>query len=775
MPELRSLHFTDCRAGEGLLGGAGLQFRAVSTGVDGEDMQVVQRHCLYEPPDDWMLAQRQVGDYPPSLAHIFDGRFATARGVYLGTEAKGSRRGNHFTHALVTTDPDGYGQVRPAQLWASPVWVTSSTGDTTCPPVAAEPPPGPLEALELQRWVAGQPDGEAWLVALLSALHGVRAGGPRLLFLASDPESVLAWLAAATLLLPRADALRVGFKVYVTNPAYSAHDVVAVHPDWGAAFRGAPAGAGFVVFDLDSQKRSDVAPTPAALFWVPRFLRRDCFDVLDAVELGGTLDDAGFEGVERLVAARLVLGEPLDPAVLDRVVDWVRATGRSLDERLLAQVFPLLLAEPLDPAHLDALRQVAAEVPGRERLGMQVLGRALTGVTGRTFGEPSDAAAAERAVELAVAGAGPERVANLLTLAARHGLRPDPSRFVDALRAFARWWADTAADVPEMDRWSCRDEVIDLLRDELTGRVTGSLPQLWGAEDVDRWWPRLYPTIRDPRSALDSALCAAALRGGDAEVRRWVRQTVLTALHGSGGEDALDVAWEALHRDRAPDLDELPGVLALAVPARGLPPRIAATVEAVLAAHLRPEPDVLRVLDLLSALGHRPHDPRLRMWTDHGERVLAVAAQVAGWPATIDGVEQIVIGGTAAEIGTVPEEILDARVGPLVAALGGPHPTVAAALVRTIPDLQRDVLVAGLGSALITGVDERIAAAAFLVCTGLDRPPEELRRRLGEYRVRASAGDNTRVADLLDEDQRKQWWAQKPERRLRDLFRRGSR
>ena len=46
MTGFQSLYYTDCLAGEGLLGGAGFQFRAVSPGTDPRAMELVQRACL---------------------------------------------------------------------------------------------------------------------------------------------------------------------------------------------------------------------------------------------------------------------------------------------------------------------------------------------------------------------------------------------------------------------------------------------------------------------------------------------------------------------------------------------------------------------------------------------------------------------------------------------------------------------------------------------------------------------------------------------------------
>src|SRR5262249_55571715 len=130
-----TLIYTDCRPGEGLLGSGGLQFQARSDGADATAMTVVQRALLYEPPAGWMRERRPVADYPPSFAHIADGCWATARGVYLGREANGTREGNQLTHSVITRDPDAYGLLRPAQLFGAHFWRSEPAHGTSCPPV----------------------------------------------------------------------------------------------------------------------------------------------------------------------------------------------------------------------------------------------------------------------------------------------------------------------------------------------------------------------------------------------------------------------------------------------------------------------------------------------------------------------------------------------------------------------------------------------------------------------------------------------------------------
>jgi GTPase-associated protein 1, N-terminal domain type 2/GTPase-associated protein 1, middle domain len=320
-----SLYYTDCRPGQGLRGGAGFQFQSVSEGVGHDAMTLVARSALYEAPVSWMREHRPVTAYPPSLTHVFDGMYVTARGVYLGAEANGVREGNQFTHAVTTGDPEAYGLIRPAQLWDAPWWSEQPAAGTECDPVPAAPEQGPWGIDAIREWVLGQPDAEDWLIAVSSAFDRVHhPNRRRVLFVGEDANSILGWIAAGTLLLPQSRALRIGFRVFATNPQYSQHDVLGLHPDWAGPLANPDRDGEFVVFNLDSGKHSVVEPTEAAAYWTPRFLHADPFDVVDAVELAHTFAwqrqqredacamaaDARPSTADRLASAVVVLDEP---------------------------------------------------------------------------------------------------------------------------------------------------------------------------------------------------------------------------------------------------------------------------------------------------------------------------------------------------------------------------------------------------------------------------------------------------------------------------------
>jgi hypothetical protein len=759
-----ALYFTDCRVGEGLLGGAGFQFRAASPDVEPRAMELVERGCLYEPPPQWMNEHRRVEDYPRSLAHVGDdGLFATASGRYLGTEVKAEREGNHFTHAIVTDDPTCFGQVRPAQLWGSRVWAERAGDGTTCPPVPAEPPTGPLGAEELQRWVATQPDGEAILVDVLSALERVRAGGLRVVMVAEDAEPVVSWLAAATLLMPRPEALRVGFKVFAVNPQYSAHDVVALHSDWAGPFRGAPSGLGFVVFDLVDGVRSAVEPTESAVFWASRFLQRDCFDVLDAVELSGVIrSGGGSRRAERTVAAALVLNEPVPDARVDEVLAWLERGVAGLSARRRDELFAIVLAAGPDAGQLRQLTRIAArtgDAAFRERIRWQVFGREVAALDGRS-GDPTDAAAALRRLEAALADASPTSLAAFMGLATAYGLAPDPAGFREPLRAFARWWAGGGLDVEGVASWACYPEVVDLLRDELAHRIA-SAPAESAAALGELWWPRLWATIEDPRSELDAALAAAAMRRGDADVRAQVTEIVVDALHRTGAPDATDAAWRALFARSRPAVTDLLPVLRASSEAGGTPS--AATVRAVAEVLLAERQPTTEVLDVLARLDELEVDPGRQPLPAWQREIVLLHATVAGLiEANRTMAEPVDVFGVARKLAAVSPAVLRAEAATTLDALVEGDPAAGVGIVLAIPPPQRAVLVAKLERVLPSRRDARAPVLAFALMLRLDEMDKAGAKRMREALSGCGRAldwaTRNQVADRLEAEHQDRWW-----------------
>ncbi|MEV6239116.1 hypothetical protein [Lentzea sp. NPDC051838] len=601
-----SLYYTDCLPGQGLRGGAGFQFQAVSADVGHDEMALVQRSSLYEAPSSWMRERRPAGEYPPSLTHVVDGVYATARGIYLGAEVNGAREGNQFTHAVTTADPDSYGEVRPAQLWNAPWWVEAPAPSTRCEALPAAPEHGPWGRDAVREWVLGKPDGQEWLTAVLSTLD--RIGGPdgkRIAFVANDAADVLGWLAAGTLLLPQARALRISFRVFATNPQYSRHDVIALHPDWAGAYADVRRTDEFVVFNLATGEHAEVAPTEAASFWVPRFLRDDPYDVVDAVELAdgsartrGEPENAG----DRVASCVVTLGESLeDPAAGACLAEWLAVQPLESVEEYRAELVTAALGAVRDAKSLRLLDNAAhrhgatPEVVTAVRQALLVAEvEAVLAGAADVVGPRSPVKATREmtaVVERAANEVRPESMNALLVLAGEFGVRADAAAFRDGAHRFVTWWAANPAASVDPGRWPDTEQLLHLLRDELGARQRPGT----GAA----WWPLLWRTIADPTAPLDMALASAAVALGGAPIRSSVISRV------AGLTDRDDVAWRALFGDASPETAE---ILAFVTRYERTSAEVATAVFRALNSLGRAE------LDVLAVLADRGHVPSQAGW-----------------------------------------------------------------------------------------------------------------------------------------------------------------
>ncbi|MGH3844001.1 MAG: hypothetical protein ACRDS0_21530, partial [Pseudonocardiaceae bacterium] len=592
------LYYTDCRPGQGLQGGAGFQFQAASPGIAPEAMPLVQRSALYEPPVRWMRERRSLADYPPSLAHTADGDlFATAAGCYLGQEVNGTREGNQFTHAVVTRDPADYGLVRPAQLWGAPWWAAGPAPATALEDLAVHPEPGPLDVETVRDRVRAAADGEARLTALLSAIHHLADPERRrtVVLVSADPEAAACWIAAATLLLPAPDALRVSFKIFVADGQYGQHDIIALHPEWAGRWADTGSGSGLAVFDLDRGEHTAVAATAAAGFWVPRLLAEDPYDVVDAVELAGQFararaGDAGVprgasmpSSADRLAAVVVAAGERVTaPGCLEQTADWLLTAPEDAMRIARDPVLAAVLDAAERAAVLDAagpapvLRTLAAAAAARGWVSAAVrirrglrsaeIGEALAASDGVAalrmltaltplppLDRPQDDAEHGRAeIEQALSGARPDQVAPLLTVARRHSLTPVTSAFRGAANEFAQWWVRQRDPVLAPEHWHPPPEALDWVRDVLRGALAG--PRRPYAEEALRtcWWRALWPEACDPTDELDRQLMSLAcqhLEGAQRDqlmrdVQQWTFARMASAAPPSTG--ACDtVVWDS--------------------------------------------------------------------------------------------------------------------------------------------------------------------------------------------------------------------------------------
>jgi hypothetical protein len=685
-----SLYYTDCLPGQGLRGGAGFQFQAVSAGVDHDTMALVQRSTLYEAPVSWMREHRPVEEYPPSLTHVFDGRYVTARGVYLGAEANGVREGNQFTHAVATEDAEAYGMVRPAQLWEAPWWSERPAAGTECAPVDADPETGPWGIEAVREWVLGQPNGEEWLTAVFSSVDRVHDDDRRrVVFVSTDPAPVLCWLAAATLLLPQARAVRVSFRVFATNPQYSDHDVLALHPDWAGQFAHARGTAEFVVFNVDTGAYSPVPPTDAATEWVPRFLRDDPFDVIDAIEMAHQFARSGTTvpahearaSTADLVASKVVLfnetaTDPEESALLSR---WLATrTSPPADEVAL----PLVHAVLAGPRDVAVLRELDATVHRHRRTAPTVAAvrRALLGAEVEALAagaapesEPGplrpvswsdgDSAEVTAFVEQAADAIEPTRFMPLLRTAKRFGVTPRDHLFRNGIHRFVQWWADHSTEKVDLAGLPCRAAVLDQLRDELAHRMASGAEKETAAIVHRDFWQLFKDRIDDPSAPLDRTVAAAAMAHGDMQARAKLLTHVVTRIGYLRLGNGVDVAWAALFAHVPPTIGELAWLLRHA-PAGAVSPVAADKAYDVVdkETQTRITTEALDVLDRLAARGATPPRGRLADLT-------VQYSALTRWLANAPTVKHLPNSPAMADIRKVPATVLKVRAGDVLDVL----------------------------------------------------------------------------------------------------------
>lgn len=712
-----SLYYTDCRPGQGLRGGAGFQFQSVSAGVGHDTMTLVQRSALYEAPVGWMREHRAVDSYPPSLTHVFDGRYVTARGVYLGAEANGVREGNQFTHAVTTSDPDAYGLIRPAQLWNAPWWSEQPAASTECDPVAAQPEQGPWGIDAIQEWVLGQPDAEDWLVAVGSAFDRVQEPNRRrVLFVGEDAATILGWIAAGTLLLPQPRALRLGFRVFATNPQYSQHDVLGLHPDWAGAFGSTGRDRDFVVFNLHSREHSVVEHTDSAAYWAPRFLRADPLDVVDAIELAHkfawqrsqrasespSAADARAGSDDRLASAVVVLGESVERERRSgALAGWLARqplSGPEDIEEIVEPVARAVLATSADATALGELDRAVWQYDLRGELAGQVRGDLLAAEVGDVMSGQRAGADAEQLPELTPAqqssGAEiveraadqipPDRMDLLLRTSKRFHIEPDAAKFRNAAHRFVTWWADHPTAGLDPAHWPprCGAMLVDQLRNELAQRPDSAALR----EDVRRYWWRLLLPLADPGTSLGASVAAAAMEHGEPTIQRSVLRAALEFVQRSDRTDAGDLAWDALFRHVPPTKYQLRKLLDQVSSASESFASKALDALSQLCGAQVTEAE-LAALDRLATLGWEPTDSRLSdLW--HQDQALRQ------WLASVPARTPHQAGDAAADLPTVPKTVFRARKSQVLSAMLDELPLahVRSVLDRAIDHLQSVLL-----------------------------------------------------------------------------------
>jgi hypothetical protein len=620
--------YTNCAPEQGLDGVAGMQFQSRSAGVDREALAVIRRHLIYEPPARLIQEGQPVSAFPPSFAHVHDGVFATAAGVYIGSEAGGGRQGNHLTDAIVTGDARAYRTVRPVQMFRAPFWRTEPATSKESEPLEPSWQPGPFDAARAGQFVRDQPDGQVLLGTILTALlaHLRRREDDqprRVLFIADRAESVLLWLTAATLLIPQQEAVRLGFKVFAADPARSSLPVVAVHPDWVRSAATVEHDRGYVVFDLVSHQWTALAASAEAEHWARWFCQADPYEVSEAVELAEASGIAGETG--RHLATVAVLQQAPSPGSADRLARWLQ-TGPPALREAYGGTLTAALAQLHD---LRVLREVDSAADGqfparRDQVRLALLRLELTNALSNpiTFQpdrprRPVSAAIqpeAEQLVTTVLQRAQGSAFDAVLRVSNRFDVRVPPDTVQGVTSTFATHWADNPDAGYEPSAWPSNLRIDDMLRDQLAARIPNE-PEL-----ADKWYRRLpswAPDTADLTSPLESALLSAAMaQSGPPERLRIVRSILgrqgSAATRGSY-RDAADVLW----RRTKPTVDELRELCGLVPAGEALDPALFADV----LAGARGDPARLPELELAGSLAEKhlvePDSATEQLLADH--------------------------------------------------------------------------------------------------------------------------------------------------------------
>jgi hypothetical protein len=753
-----TLVYTDCLPGQGLQGTAGLQFQARSAGADRQSMAVVQRNLLYEPPAAWMRERRAVEDYPPSFAHIVDTVYATARGVYLGREANGGREGNQLTHGIVTRNPGAYRELRPAQLFGASFWTDRPAPTTTCPPLPDDWEPGPIDAAAAQEFVLAQPAGVEMLRALLAAFEQLTDPQPqRVLFIAEEADAVIRWIAAATLLMPQARAVRVGFKVFTTSPAYAAQPVVAVHPGWESTSVRVGSESGYLVFDLTRGEWTPVASAPDVDLRIRLFADHDPYDVVDLIELA---DQSTEPNPMKALALGQMMMLPNPQLGVDDAriaVRWLRDTPAALlsahrgalADQLTAKVeqWPRDVLVDLDA--VAASGQLPADRVATVRLALveKELDRALRfGEVGAGRLPPppagtwnaDDTAVGERMVQAMLRrfDLPPLGFDAVLRVAHRFGLPVVVDEIAGAVDAFVADWAEHPDRAYDPSLWPCGPDLRRRLYRHLEDRVVGGESDAVG----DLWWRRLLKSLGELGTPLGDALIAAAMVHGSRSVRAdLVDQFVLPAARGPEPAAALASVAGVLWSRCLPDVVELRELSNVVPPGVVLPARLTYP----LVASLEDAPELTpALLDTAQLLIRRTQF----VPSSAVDRLMSRDALLRRLCEELPTEKDLkVVRELGRGVGATDERLLRVWRPRLIEAMFAmPAPDRLAVFLHELPEELHQQFVKALGQRVSSGQAVREIVTAFYLSGGSKpmgvtaKDAEVLRERVHRYLARAS-------------------------------------
>lgn len=478
------LLYTDCRPGEGLGSGGGYQVQAQSEGTSAAQSRMAVSWLLYTAQARWVNEGRPVEDFPLGFAHAAEAGFGTAQSRYLGKEVNGSRQGNYVTDCLLAEAAEPYGVIRPAQLWRAPFWRQENWPSEVAPVLDDGLDVGPLDHDAIADWLRDSPRREPGLARLVTVLENT--DGPRVIIRADEPETALYWIAAATILLPLADALAASFRVFASNIDDAPHRIVAVPRDLHPNLLPGSRARAFII-DAVTDETDELPPSARASFWVTQLAdAEEPYDVVEAVELAADLGGGNDQEVSDARAAAMAVCDP------DRPIGDVAAVGRWLHRALgtrhdgAAQSIVTRLIEAKD-VRVDDLRlldQLAADKAVAVDAGelRAWLLHAEIELAAAGVGSPLELlpyvklartklADSQSAVVSAMLLGSDEVLERLLCLAWRHGLelemQPPVPALIERLRAFVtRMLREPHEDV-RVENWALRHFITDEIHGQL--------------------------------------------------------------------------------------------------------------------------------------------------------------------------------------------------------------------------------------------------------------------------------------------------------------------
>lgn len=475
------LLYTDCRPGEGLGGGGGYQVQAQSEGTSPAQSRMAMSWLLYAAQPRWVNDDRAVDDFPLGFAHAADAGFGTAQSKYLGKEVNGSRRGNYIADCLLSQAAAPYGVIRPAQLWLAPFWRQEIWPSTVAPLFDEGLDIGPLDHDAIADWLRASPRRAKGLERLLTVLEDT--DGPRVIIRADEPEAALHWIAAATILLPMADALAVSFRVFANNVDDTPHRIMAVPRELYPNL--VPGGrVRTFIIDAATDETDEVEPSRSASFWVRRLAdAEEPYDVVEAVELAAEIGGRNDQELSDARVAAMAVCDPDSPiGDVAGVGRWLRrGLGTKHDDAAQSIISGLIGAKDVRVDDLRLLDQLAADgtvaVDAGElriRLLHAEIESAAAGVGSPLEQLPyvrlnrTTRADSESAVVSAMLIGSDQVLELLLCLAWRHGLELEPPTpaLVDCLRGFVTRLLQAPRKV-RIKNWAQRDLIGDAIHGQL--------------------------------------------------------------------------------------------------------------------------------------------------------------------------------------------------------------------------------------------------------------------------------------------------------------------